>query len=111
MDSLQIAAGFLLLILLACAAFWFLRGGGSSFVIRFPWKPPAAGEETIQRSSWLVLSPQHSLHSVEWRGCRYLLASSPGGIQVVDRQSPPGFDRSFVQALESQSASSGETER
>jgi len=111
MDSLPIAGGFLLLFGLAGAAWFFLRRGGAAVAVRFPWKTRETGPSTIQRPSWLVLNAQNSLHSVEWRGGHYLLAVHPRGIHVVDRQCPPGFERTLVHALKPRSPVSGEALR
>jgi len=100
MDTLQAAAGILLLVGLLAGAVFLLRRGGAAFQVRLPWRPQQAGDDSLERSSWLVLTHHHSLHSIRWRGGHYLVAVHPDGVQIIDRQSSTGFNTAFSEAVD-----------
>ena len=84
MSTIQIYAGFFLLAGFAALALPLLRRRLPSF--------PRTAAKMLEVKTRVHLTPQHSVHVLEFQGRWYLISASPGGCQLLAEAAEPLAD-------------------
>ena len=84
MEEIRQVLGVVVVLGLLGGALWWLRGKGlAQFAVRDPRRRQDQSMKVVER---LALTPQHSLHLVRVAERTMLVAASPGGCSLLDRQ-------------------------
>jgi hypothetical protein len=95
-SGLALAVTVVLFLLLAVV--WLLRGRPALQTLA-PWASPPKEPRELRRLAGLVLTAQHTVHAVEWRGRRLLIATGPGMVALIDRETE-AFKGEYSRAIE-----------
>jgi hypothetical protein len=97
MAQLGLALAVTAVLGLLLAVVWLLRGRPALRSMA-PWTAQQEDPRELRRLAGIVLTAQHTIHAVEWRGRRMLIATGPGVVALIDRETGD-FTREYTRAL------------
>lgn len=104
MAQLGLALAVIVVLGLLLAVVWLLRGRPALRTMA-PWVSQQKGPRELRRLAGLVLTAQHTVHAIEWRGRRLLIATGPGVVALLDREGVD-FAGEYTRALAGPATSS-----